>query len=212
MMMPMSREKKISLLAAAGATLAVLVYSVASASDSGIPPESAGCGLMEGPIVESQEFTPAESQISQSLDFLLTGAEPPSNWGLDELPGISTGVLPPLQMGMASQDAIHGYYFDREVENMLLSDFVRDGGIQVHREPMLDSTSFASHLLATLGDRAVPVEIGTHQGALVWADPDRYGSRTHNLYWSDGEHNYSLIAVLDAEEIVNLGRRLVCGG
>ncbi|MBA2338070.1 MAG: hypothetical protein H0V96_10005 [Acidimicrobiia bacterium] len=45
---------------------------------------------------------------------------------------------------------------------------------------------------------------------VVWADPDPTGTRTHNLYWSDGAFNYALIAERSAEEILTLGRSLVC--
>ena len=75
---------------------------------------------------------------------------------------------------------------------------------------MLDTEGFAAYLLTTLGDRATPVYVGEHKGAMVWADPDSHGIRTHNLYWSDGTSNYAVIADLSAEATLNLGRVLVC--
>ena len=94
---------------------------------------------------------------------------------------------------------------------MLVSEFISGGGIQVHKEPVIDEAPFASYLLTTLGQRAVEVKVGDYQGALVWADPDSKGIRTHNLYWSDGEYNYALIADLSAQATLNMTRILVCG-
>jgi hypothetical protein len=92
-----------------------------------------------------------------------------------------------------------------------LCRFLANGGIVYERQPLADGESFAAYLLATRGERAIPVEVGSHRAALVWADPFPNGLRTHNLYWSDGTFNYSLIADRPAEALVTIGRGLVCG-
>lgn len=108
--------------------------------------------------------------------------------------------------------AVYSYFLNQPIEGLRVSEFITAGGVQVHKESMSEQTSFAEYLLKTLGDRAIPVEVGPYQGALIWADPDATGTRTHNLYWSDGKDNYALIVDRGAAETLNLGRSLVCGG
>jgi hypothetical protein len=71
--------------------------------------------------------------------------------------------------------------------------------------------SFATYLTITFPARTTPVKVGSFDGALTWADPDANGVRTHNLYWSDGKFNYSLIVNRSADATLALGRGLVCG-
>ncbi|MEO8625701.1 MAG: hypothetical protein ABI452_03285 [Candidatus Limnocylindrales bacterium] len=93
-----------------------------------------------------------------------------------------------------------------------LSGFLGSGGLLFTIEPAQPNFSFSSYLKGELGDRATDVEVGPFDAALTWADPDESGVRSHNLYWSDGAEEYSLIGVRTAAAIVNLGRTIACGG
>ncbi|MGI8822088.1 MAG: hypothetical protein ACR2JP_02075 [Acidimicrobiia bacterium] len=104
------------------------------------------------------------------------------------------------------------YYLDAPVGPLLGSEFVDAGGIQLSKESVWDERYTIAYRLTMRADRGVAVEVGSHEGMVVWADPDRTGTRTHNLYWSDGAFNYALIAERSAEEILALGRSLVCAG
>jgi len=104
------------------------------------------------------------------------------------------------------------YYLDAQVGPLLVSEFVDAGGVQLSKESVFDEGYTIAVRLTRLGDRGVPVEVGSHEGMVVWADPDRTGTRTHSLFWSDGAFNYGLNADRSAEEILALGRSLVCAG
>ncbi len=93
---------------------------------------------------------------------------------------------------------------------MSTSHFAAAGGIELDRDPIGAGTPFAGYLLSAFPDRAGEVAIGPFKAALVWADPLESGVRPHNLYWSDDEYNYALIADRSAVEIVSLGRSMVC--
>jgi hypothetical protein len=179
---------------------------------SGVPSlPKAGCDVFDTPISESAQFTPADQQRDQAFDLPLPDLPLPATSQFASLPGVGTSALPPRQLELVSESgAAYGYYLDRPVAGMLVSDFIRSGGVEIDKEPMLDEMGFATRVLATLGDRATPVDVGPYQGALVWADPEQHGIRTHNLYWSDGIHNYAVIADLSAQATLNLGRVLVC--
>lgn len=65
-------------------------------------------------------------------------------------------------------------------------------------------------LLADFPDRAIPVQVGSLAGAMTWADPLANGVRTHNVYWSDGTYNYSLIANRSGAAALTLARGMAC--
>lgn len=56
------------------------------------------------------------------------------------------------------------------------------------------------------------ISVGPHAGMLTWGDPDANGTRLHCLSWSDGLFNYRLMANQPAEDLLTLGRSLVCTG
>jgi hypothetical protein len=163
----------------------------------------AGCEPFLGPITESPEFTPPEARRSQPRDFTLD----PEGQG----PPTSTLVLDGLSVQWAAFGGSTLFFAESPVSGMLLSEFFASGGLQLYQEMVSDGVIFAEHLNSEIGDRATGVVIGAYNGALTWADPDLQGTRTHNLYWSDGIANYSLIGVREPAELINLGRFLECG-
>lgn len=106
------------------------------------------------------------------------------------------------------------YFLDRPLDRELTAPGFRTaGGIQLDRDAVTDGDPYtADDVIEQVGDRAVKVQIGDYEGALVWADPESNGARPHHLYWSNGTYNYALIAVRGPERMVQLGRELVCGG
>lgn len=203
----MKITRKHTLVAATLVTL-MAVAAMAAASAASQP----GCEPVTSPVTESQQFTPAELQRSRMFDPRLPAGQPGAESAVVAMAGKSSTLLPTHQFDLINESGeVYSYYLDQPIEGLRVSEFIKAGGVQVHREPMTEPTSFASFLIETLGDRATPVEVGPHQGALIWADPDVSGTRTHNLYWSDGKDNYALIVDLSANETLNLGRALVCG-
>lgn len=190
------------------AIAAILAASVAATVVSA--QNSSECSPFEGSIKESEAFTPVEGRMTQPRDPVIT----------------SYGSSDPAMDPQASVDAIHGkprrwaaanggsayqYFLDSEVtSDMTLSEFFSAGGIQLDQDPAEPGEAFAAETLKNLGERAVAVQIGDYDAALVWADPEVSNTRLHHLYWSDGKVNYGLYADVSAEQMVNLGREFVC--
>lgn len=187
-----------------GVSLAAIVVSNAS--------PSAGCGNVEGPIIESDVFTPIEGRRSLPMD-------PPINPSDAIAPPVPAEVSIPAIAGLplrwatvSANGAVYQYFLASELgPHMTVSDFYAAGGLQLDRDPVENGESFAEYLLS-LSQRAVRVEVGEHVGALNWADPNIKGTRLHHLYWSDGAYNYAVYTDRSAEEILSIGRGLVCGG
>lgn len=171
-----------------------------------------GCGPVDGPIIESQDFTPAELQRSSMDGPLNSGADPLSDFADLDVPQEVDGLpLWWVDSVMTDGHLSEGiYYLDAPVGSMLGSEFVDAGGVQLSRESVSEGSYTIAYVLSWLGERAVPVDVGSHAGALVWAEPDHTGTRTHRVYWSDGAFNYRLNGDRSAEEILTLGRSLVC--
>jgi hypothetical protein len=168
-----------------------------------------GCGVpLDAAIEESAEYTPYENRRSRIVESPIVGAQPMGG----SLPGAPASIDGmPLEIS-ARPSGLTGYmyYLDRPVTAaMTPSEFLAAGGIQLEIEPAADE-SFVDYLTSTLGDRAVAIEVGNQEGALVWADPAANGIRSHNVYWSDGTRNYALIADRSAETIVALAREIAC--
>ena len=174
----------------------------------------AGCAsVAEGSIVESAKFTPYKNMRSHLPPAPLNPQAAP-------IPDLAADTRVPANAidGRSLQWAAVGktgdayqYFLDEPIAvDLTREDFMAMGGIEFDRDPQGDAPTFAGSLLDLLGERAVQVAVGDHLGALTWADPDVNGLRTHNLYWSDGKYNYSLIANRSASELVNLGKGLAC--
>ena len=174
----------------------------------------AGCQpLAEGAIAESQRFTPYEQRMSHLRDAplnpegLAVAALPP-----DELvPGETVDGLP-VQWAVQVQDGSVYRYFSTSKfgPDVTLPDFLVAGGIELDRNPTSAGGDVVSELAATLGARAVAIDVGPHKGILTWADPMANGVRPHYLSWSDGTANYTIVADRSAVALVSLVRGLIC--
>lgn len=185
----------------------------ASAVALGLAPRQGCDPLPVGSIVESTAFTPAQIQRGGQLPLTIDPATGPVM-----LPSVP-GVLPDSIRGRAvvstftSAGATVVYYLDRPIDAPMSGvDFYKAGGLRFGSQPRTGDGDLVDDIVATVGDRAIVVEIGPHRAALVWADPTRVVDlRTHNLYWTDGSREYFLVADMGPEAIVNIARELVCG-
>lgn len=190
----------------------VLAAAVGACAGSAVP-TSPGCAPQaDGTIKESQDFTPYDSMKTKPVDPII-GSGPSASVparvtiGRDSVAGLARRYTID-----ASDGAVYSYFLDGDLGESKLSDFRKRGGIELDQEPDTGSGSFATRLLAELGDRATAIAVGEYAGALTWADPDVAGTRAHGVYWFDGQYNYALIADRPAEALVTLARTLVCGG
>src|SRR5918992_3289362 len=195
----------LSALPIVGALSLAAAVSIASTSPT--------CERFDGDIVESEEFTPYEDRLSHLPDQVInpSGQQPvsiPPDGGIESIDG-----LPLWGAIVSSNGALYQYFLGGDIDTSLtVPEFFATGGIELDRDPTDPENAgenFTEYVLAT-SERAVEVEIGPHVAALVWADPESNGIRTHHLYWTDGAHNYSLIADRSAENLVTLGRELAC--
>lgn len=168
-----------------------------------------GCDSEVGPIKENAEFTPYESQLSHLPPVALATQGQRVMSSEQRMDGLSLR----WQAGDGHR-SLYRYYLERELESdMTPPEFYGAGGIQLDRD-LVDGEPFsADRVVELVGDRAVIVQIGNYEGALVWADPESSNEpRPHHLSWSDGNYNYSLIAVRGPQRMVQLARELTCGG
>jgi hypothetical protein len=194
-----------ALLVVVGVSLAAVVVSRAATSS--------GCGNVDVPIVESEQFTSVTARLTQPLDPPInpSGQQAVSVPPVARVPSIDG--LPLRWAVVSSNGAVYQYFLRTDLDSTLtVSEFYAAGGIQLDRDPVDNGESFAAYVLATLGERALQIQVGDHVAALVWADPQVNGLRTHHLYWSDDAYNFSLLADMSAERLVTVARQLVCGG
>lgn len=194
---------------AAALGVGVILGSVGIASV--VVADRAGCSdAAAAPITESAKFIPYEERRTKTPDSMVgdsskSAALPArASYATEAIDGNARRYTIDSPNG-----SVYSYFLDRDTTGMMLSEFVKSGGLQLHQD--LGNESFAAYLLKAFPDRAVPVKIGTFDGALTWADPDENGIRTHNLYWFDGTYNHALIGDRPAAALVNLGRQLACG-
>ncbi len=200
---------KLRLRFIAAITVGLLGGAWAYASASAID----GCGPVEGPIIESKDFAAEQMSTLRPATLNPEGVALPDGdafSGPTEIDDMSLWWVE----SVATDDGLAqgSHYLDAPVGPMLKSEFFDAGGLRHTKEPVVDKSYTIAYRLIQAGERGVPVDVGSYGGMLVWAEPDHTGTRTHNLYWSDGGFNYSLVAVRSAEEILALGRASVCEG
>lgn len=202
------QKKKMSLRR--GVVLAAAVTLVAGGSVLVASAQAAdGCDPNVGPIAESNQFTPSEARLSHLPEFPINALGQAASATGTRMDGM------PLRWKAGDGDrSSYQYFLERPLDDELtVPGFRAAGGIQLDRDAVTDGDPYtADDVIAQVGDRAVKVQIGDHEGALVWADPESNGARPHHLYWSDGTYNYALIAVRGPQRMVQLGREYVCGG
>jgi hypothetical protein len=198
-------------LVAAVAVSAVAIprtHTAAPDTDVAAAQTSDGCSPDVGPITESQSFTPYDARLSHLPDSAIAslGHADSSDERIDGLP---------LRWSAGDGPRASYRYFQRDEidRGETVADFMAAGGIQLDRDAVADGDPYtADDVIAQVGERAVNVQIGDYDGALVWADPESNGARPHNVYWSDGTYNYTLRAVRGPQRMVQLAREYVCGG
>jgi len=198
---------------AVSAASAVVVAGVAGtttvwAGDGG----ASDCGSVEGEIHESAGYTPYDGQRSHLPDAHLdpTGVEPPSV--PREVSLNAVGDLPRQWSVVAADGSVHQYFDDEEVtEETTIRGFQGRGGIQLDAIPVAETGMRVRDISNAIGDRATPVQIGSSDGFVVWADPEQPGDRRlHHVYWEDDETYFALILDAPAEEAVRLARGIAC--
>lgn len=130
----------------------------------------------------------------------------------DDLPvGLLLQVISVEPGAFAAVNEVRLYYAPTPIgETTRLTDVIAEGGMLIvqRRAAGVD----AALVQEEIGDRALIVDVGPHDAALVWADPLAKGVRPYNLYWSDGERDWSLIAGLTTpESVVAVARSIYCG-
>jgi hypothetical protein len=61
-------------------------------------------------------------------------------------------------------------------------------------------------------DRVVVIDLGPYDAALSWDDPYAEGVRPYRLVWTDGNHDWTLVAGFDKpESAVAVARSIYCG-
>jgi hypothetical protein len=200
----MNRNRLILLSVVAG-TMAVFVPLAMGSSSPGCEP------VVNAPI-ESDQFTPYEVRRSKLPEPILNPEGEPLPAGLDAPTSIEGLALRWQDGSNPDGSPVALYFSDGPLVGTPLSTFFKSGGVQLTEEPVDGGVIFAETLKEEVGERATPVQIGPYAGVMTWADPDSHGIRTHNLYWSDGTTNFSLIALRPALDLLTAGRSLVCDG
>jgi hypothetical protein len=204
------RTPKLALLL--GGLLAIALAVVGTACVSGQSTTATCQTVTVGSIKEAPEFTSYDEMLSHlpPLPINPTSAEATAVPAA-AIPGGSLDGLARQWATGASNGALYQYFGRNPLSpTTTVSEFFAAGGLEFDRDAAQENFSQVQYLLQELGDRAVPVEVGSFHGAITWSDPDENGIRTHNLYWGDGESEYSIHAVRAPEELVNIVRRLVC--
>lgn len=200
-------RRGVAIAAASSLVVGVMVSRLSAATADSCGP------LVQGSITESQVFTPYASRRSTLPALPLN----PRGEPLPTLPAaldISADVVGGLSLHWAvvvDTGAVYRYFFDRPLSGTLTpQEFWAQGGIELDLEPLTEEVPFSEYLLAEYPSRVVPITVGQFNGVVVWADPESNGVRTHRVYWSDGRHNYSLIADRPADDAVTLARSIAC--
>ncbi len=204
----MQKQMTLRRAAAIAVTVTVIAAATVLAASAQAPD---GCDPDVGPIAESSQFTPYNARLTHLdlLDVAITDVGQAPTSSESQLDGL------PLRWEVGDGNRSSYQYFLRQPldRQLTVPDFRAAGGIQFDRDLVTDGDPYtADDVIAQVGDRAVKVQVGDYDGALVWADPESNGARPHHLYWSDGTYNYTLIAVRDPERMVQLGREVVCRG
>jgi len=161
-------------------------------------------------ITESGEFTPYGERYSQIPDRPIN----PRGLASASIPGeapLTLDGLPVSWVARAPGFTETLYLGDAIGVSMTHPEFYAAGGLAVFsNQADSQAGSHVEALKAQLGRRVTVVRIGQLDAALTWADPLANGARPHQLsWWSDGVI-YNLVGIRTAEQIVALGRGMVC--
>jgi len=196
----------------------------AGLGDPNAPP---GCELAAQVPDDTRAFTPVESQHGTIPDRPLIKTGIPSTIG-----AVPVGMLIPdngplpIQLVLISSVGAEDEYEGGFIAHFLLAawpvtesetaiEFIDRGGIIVTIRPTRGADArYVLDAIAEMGHGPAPpiVQVAEYEAALIHSDPTlRTDLRPYYLYWSDSEHDYSVVGDLDRVVIVNLARSLHCG-
>jgi len=163
---------------------------------------------------------PIHPPILQSVGSFLSGIGDPlvrdlQPRDLGRLPaGLTARLMKLVKSGPGTgpevQRSVLTYFSPEPIgETTTLGDLLRAGGALFVQETT--DGHDARSVIDAAGDRALAVKIGPYDAAFVHADAiDEEGTRTFNLYWSDGVLDFSLEANVDPADAIAMGQSLYC--
>lgn len=193
----------------AGMVIGVGMLVLASLGFGALRATDSSCGEIEaGELQESEVFTPFANMLTQPIEAPLNPNGEPAVSATSIAGNVLNGH--PRQWAVRSGSGVYEYFASERISaTTTFESFMATGGIELDSEPQ-GAQSVADIVAESAGERAIRVDIGPYSAALTWADPLANGVRTHDLYWSDGRTDFSLISVVSAAEVVNMARSLVC--
>lgn len=205
-------------------TVAALIVmgSIASVAQA----NQEGCSEAAG-ISESPKFTPFQDRFGSppEVPVLLEGlavhnstdqmtvagarVEMPAASAIPE--GATFRVGQTLRDELVQDGMVRVFYAPNVIpDRATLTDLYSSGGVYIEVSRIPNAVSQVRAMKELLGDRAVSVPVGSGEGIVVWADPDINDVRIHTLTWAQGSTFYMIAGDLAADNIVNMGRSMVC--
>lgn len=217
-----ARRVRIAALAALVTAVGV-GFAATVAGVSGLPRAATGCGPVVDAAVSDDSFVPVELRRGATPRVPLRstgmvvgetgGADGPGAVDLARLPSPPPGLTE--QLTMIDPDGAGGrvFYADHAIDLDDSFGAAIVGGAVVFGQ-QYTSGQTGEHVIREVGERAVPIAIGDHVGALLHADPLVEGLpdeiRSWHLYWSDGIRDYWIIGVIDPAVLIGAARSLAC--
>jgi hypothetical protein len=162
---------------------------------------------------ENRIYVPYATRRSlvPSLPITSIGSTVDSEAAPGTIPLDAVDALPRRWVVRMDNGSVYQYFFGAPIDAQLTpEDFWAQGGVELDMDPLTDAGPFWKSVEAQFPERVTIVKIGAFDGVVVWADPVRNGTRTHNVYWSDGRYDYGLIANRPIAIAVNLARAVAC--
>lgn len=182
---------------------------------------SSGCGPPEIPPLGPENVgTPPSPLVPPprilSAGEVVTSTDDVRSRGFDAIlpTAIPAGVLLQaitVEAGFGgSINELRLYYSPTPVNTATtLSDVIADGGMLLLQR--VSRGVDAAYVKEEVGERAVIVEVGPYDAALIWGDPVHHGVRAYSLLWSDGTYDWTLRSGFETpESAVSVGRSIYC--
>jgi hypothetical protein len=112
-------------------------------------------------------------------------------------------MLPPAYATFLSREPIGA--------STTLTKLIASGGAIIIERPTEPGPTIVERASAWLKAGAVPVKIGDYDGVISHGDEIASGVRPFGLWWTDGEHDWSIRAGFDdGRDVIELARSMVC--
>lgn len=179
-----------------------------------------GCGPSTAPPLD-ESFTPVQNRRGNpgrapilGIGTRVASVHDASFAGVRPLQPSADAAGRPLQVVLVTagtpRDVVLIYSSKPVGERDTIEDIFNAGGISVVQA--LPRGQDADAVVETVGKRASRVEVGPYPAALVHAEPLVSGVRTYNIYWSDGERDWSIEGATERPEaVIDLARSVYCG-